>query len=291
MMMMGSSRRASVAPAEILEDGVAVSPTAEAYLQGVSRIHQGSASGTDSHNEYGVRASIVHRRSRRDIRYCLTPRPVSSRFPNMRHLVWTALILFAFGCQGDAPFPRSETDTQLFGPVAMRLHPIFTQVKDWTGDNKPDGIEALVELQDQFGDPTKASGRIIFELFEYKPYEPERRGERVCNPWIGYLETLDEQRERWNRTSRTYGFQLAYDQLILSRTYVLTAEFQLGSGGRFFDRIILEGQKPEAPSTMPTTPLESFAATTRPATNPASPPVLAPSGAPNAGPGPRSPEP
>src|SRR5262245_15815288 len=119
---------------------------------------------------------------------------------------WMLVVLtLLVGCQpNDAPFVRSDTDARLFGPVAMPLHPIFTQVKDWSGDNKPDGIEALIELQDQFGDPTKASGRVVFELFEYQAYDPERRGDRLVNPWIGYLETLDEQRDRWNRTSRTY---------------------------------------------------------------------------------------
>ena len=53
-------------------------------------------------------------------------------------------------------------DAALFGPSAMRIHPIFTRLSDWTGDGVPDGIEALIELQDQFGDPTKASGTIIF---------------------------------------------------------------------------------------------------------------------------------
>jgi hypothetical protein len=196
-------------------------------------------------------------------------------------LTVVAMMLFGslvIGCNGVQPFPRSETDTQLFGPVSMRLHPIFTQVKDWTGDGKPDGIEALVELQDQFGDPTKASGRVIFELFDYRPFSAERRGERVCNPWIGYLETLDEQRDRWNRTSRTYFFQLESPQIIPTKSYVLTAEFQLAAGGRFFDQIVLEGQKPEEtsganafpPTTGPTTfpGIEPFPATTEPTTQP-----------------------
>lgn len=187
-----------------------------------------------------------------------------------------AVIILLTGCQSDAPFVRSEADARLFGPVSMRLHPIFTQVKDWTGDNKPDGIEALIELQDQFGDPTKASGRVVFELFEYQAYNPERRGDRLVNPWIGYLETLDEQRDRWNRTSRTYSFQLQYDQIQPNRTYVLTAEFQLSGGGRFFDRIIIEGQRGESPSLFPPT--------TAPAVNPA--PIQ-----PTDGPGTRTPQP
>ena len=212
---------------------------------------------------------------------------------NVLHVATLTILatLLNAGCQGEAPpFPRSDTDAQLFGPVAMRLHPIFTQVKDWSGDDKPDGIEALVELQDQFGDPTKASGRVIFELYEYRPHSPERRGERLLNPWIGDLETLDDQRDRWNRTSRTYGFQLTYPDVQPTRSYVLTAQFELSNGGRFFDRIILEGRRPRAPDvTAPTTaPAAPPDALPQP---PANAPVVAPSGAPDAGPGPRTPEP
>lgn len=198
----------------------------------------------------------------------------------MRKLLPLIVLIVATsgGCQTDAPFARSEADAQLFGPVSMRLHPIFTQVKSWDADDKPDGIEALVELQDQFGDPTKASGRVIFELFDYQAYNPERRGERIVNPWIGYLETLDEQRDRWNRTSRTYSFQLAYDQIQPNKTYVLTAEFQLSGGGRFFDRVVIEGRRAESGSLFP----------------PATAPVLNPSNTPvpsSDGPGTRTPQP
>ena len=72
------------------------------------------------------------------------------------------------GCASHAPVPRSPTDAALFAPVSMRIHPIFTQVKDWTGDDKPDGVEALLEFQDQFNDPTKAAGTVIFELYSYR---------------------------------------------------------------------------------------------------------------------------
>jgi hypothetical protein len=168
-------------------------------------------------------------------------------------VLWTVL-----GCETPKPYPRSPTDVTLFGPAAMRIHPIFTQVKDWTGDGQPDGIEALVELQDQFGDPTKASGTVVFELFEYRAYDPEIRGERLTNPWIGDLSSIDAQRDRWNRTSRTYGFQLAYPQVREDRPYVLTATFELSSGGRYFDRMILEAKEPRVvepartePSTQP----------------------------------------
>lgn len=155
-------------------------------------------------------------------------------------------LLALVGCESSKPYARGPTDATLFGPSAMRIHPIFTQVKDWTSDEKPDGIEALIELQDQFGDPTKASGRVVFELFEYRAYDPDPRGQRLANPWIGALDTLDAQRDRWNRTSRTYSFQLALASIDPSKTSVLTATFELSNGGRFFDRVILSPRESSA---------------------------------------------
>ncbi len=159
----------------------------------------------------------------------------------------------------------------MFSPVSMRIHPIFTQVKDWTGDNRPDGIEALLEFTDQFNDPTKTVGTVIFELYSYRPYHADPRGDRLVNPWIGSLDTLAEQQARWNRTSRTYTFQLAYPQIRTDQNYVLTATFDTGKR-RFFDQIILEAQPKEpeivAPATMLPTTAPAAGASTRPATQP-----------------------
>jgi hypothetical protein len=186
------------------------------------------------------------------------------------------------GCHGQPkPLPRDSTDASLFGPATMRLHPIFTQVKDWNGDGVPDGIEALVELQDQFGDPTKASGHIILDLYEYKKYDPQRKGLWLAE-WQADLSTLAAQRDYWNRTSRTYGFQLAFPQIQLDKNYVLTAEFQLNSGSRLFDQLVIEAQikpnkiaapdygMPPAPTTRPLFP----SSTSEPATAPITAPGL-----------------
>jgi hypothetical protein len=157
------------------------------------------------------------------------------------------------GCVGDASesITRTPVDQILFGPSAMRLQPVFTQVRDWTGDGAVDGIEVVLEIQDQFGDPTKASGRVIFELYEYKPYSPDPRGQRIVAPWEGRLDSIEDQRARWNRVNRAYIFQLAYDRVRPGTPYVLTATFELSSGGRFFDRLILEGERATAPTPTP----------------------------------------
>ena len=127
----------------------------------------------------------------------------------------------------------------------MRIHPIFSEVKDWTGDGTPDGLEVLVEFQDRFGDPTKAAGTLMFELYDYRRTNPDPRGSRLANPWVGSITTLGEQTAHWNRTSRTYSFQLALPTVESSKSYVLTAMFHASNGGRYFDRVVLESAEPE----------------------------------------------
>jgi len=172
----------------------------------------------------------------------LSLRPV--KFRRVLRAILPAAVVLALvaGCNSTTHHARTPTEAQMFAPVSMRIHPIFTQVKDWTGDGAIDGIEALLEFQDQFTDPTKAIGDVVFELYAYRPYSPESRGERVLNPWLGSLRTLRDQEARWNRTSRTYAFELEYPEIRDDRDYVLVATFDTGQT-RFFDQIILEGRR------------------------------------------------
>jgi hypothetical protein len=151
----------------------------------------------------------------------------------------TALSLLP-GCEGDSPGPAPVAN--MFAPTGMRIHPIFTQIQV-DKDGKPTGIEAQLEFQDQFGDPTKASGRVLFELYLYRQTSPDPRGKRVGGPWVGSLATLAEQHERWNTTLRTYRFELTDPNIHTDQPYVLGAIFELTGGGRFFDHSILPGVK------------------------------------------------
>lgn len=194
-----------------------------------------------------------------EMNHRLFPNPVPLTVaPMTRCLAATLALLLLAGCQSSAPRPRDTAACEMFAPTSMRIHPIFTRVRDWTGDGKPDGIEALLEFQDQFSDPTKAMGTVIFELYDYRRGDPDPRGNRLANPWIGSLMTLGDQREHWNRTSRTYSFELAYPAVSLNQNYVLTAIFQRADGGRFFDRMVIEATsavphkaKRQRPATQP----------------------------------------
>ena len=155
------------------------------------------------------------------------------------------LVVCLAGCSEQLARQSSVDQASLFDPTGMRIHPIFTQTKDFNTDGQADGVEALIEFQDQFGDATKAAGRVIFELFEYRKTSPDPRGRRLAGPWVASLQTEAEQRSRWDRTSRTYNFQLNDPGIQADRPYVLSAIFELTGGGRFFDRIVLPGRKVE----------------------------------------------
>ena len=153
------------------------------------------------------------------------------------------LTCLGWGCESSPTIAREEA----FGPAKVRLHPTFTQVKDWTGDGKPDGVEAVVELLDSFGEPTRGSGSFLFELSEYRPVEPQPAGGRIADPWVFKLDTREQQQARWNPALRAYTFQLPMGKLPPEPAYVLDLTYEsLGgtttrpTGGRLFDRLVIE---------------------------------------------------
>ena len=165
--------------------------------------------------------------------------------PRLAALLLLASTLFAAtACDSSKhALPVSANSESIIGPVSIRIHPTFTQVKNWGGPtDKPDGIEALLEVRDRWDEPIRATGKVIFELYGYRHGHPDPRGERLVNPWVASLATVEEQAARWDRVSRAYKFQLAYPQISPKRSYVLTASFET-DGGRLFDRLNLGPEK------------------------------------------------
>jgi hypothetical protein len=141
-------------------------------------------------------------------------------------------------CESPGPLSMGKNAPSIIGPVSVRIHPTFTQVKSWAGDDRPEGIEALLEVRDRWDEPIRATGKVIFELYEYRRGYPDPRGSRLVNPWVASLATVEDQAARWDRVSRAYKFQLAYPQVDAKHTYVLSASFET-EGGRLFDRLNL----------------------------------------------------
>ena len=154
-------------------------------------------------------------------------------------LAMSFLLPLTHGCERTPePVDMGRNAREIIGPVAIRIHPTFTQIRSWSGDDAPDGIEALVEIRDRWGEPIRGTGRVLFELYDYRTGYPDPRGKRLVNPWATSLATVEEQTARWDRVSRAYKFQLAFPQVDPGRHYVLTASFET-DGGRLFDRLNL----------------------------------------------------
>jgi hypothetical protein len=178
---------------------------------------------------------------------CVDTRPAHFYIPHMprRGLLWLIVIVPWVLCAGCESTAKIKADPS-FGPTHVRIHPTFTQVKDWTGDGKLDGIEVVVELLDDFDEPVRAPGKMTFELFRYLRGEPNPAGDRLVNPWVGSLLTREEQAAHWSPALRAYTFQLAYPQVSQGQYYVLSVTFESAGGttrlggGRLFNQIILE---------------------------------------------------
>ena len=156
-----------------------------------------------------------------------------------------ALCIVALVAPGCSPLahPRTADEQAMFGSISFRIHPAFTQIKDWTGDNKPDGIEAILEFEDQFGEPTRAAGTVRFELYTFRAAEPDHRGQRLAT-WAASLGGHDDQVAHWDRAARGYSFQLGYPTIHLDHAYILSAQFDR-PGSRLFDQLILEPSSKE----------------------------------------------
>jgi hypothetical protein len=176
----------------------------------------------------------------------------------MRFLAAGLLLAVIAGCSSTIVSTPPEAsalpteDRDLFSPVSVRLHPIFTQVKSWTGKSAADGIEAVLEFQDRFGDTTKASGTVLFELYSYRSGFPDHRGGHAAQPWVASLDSVDSQKLHWRSEIGAYDFLLALPTVSTSTDYVLTAMFEPPGGRRLFAETIIIGQKKTAhPTTRP----------------------------------------
>lgn len=147
------------------------------------------------------------------------------------------VLAFVGGCGHTSPI-RTVDEQAMFGAVTFRIHPTFTQVKEWTGGKTPDGVEAIVEFDDQFGDPTRAAGTIRFELYNFQADDPDHRGHRLAI-WSATLGDKDDQIGHWDPAARGYAFQLAFPAIRTDHGYVLTAQFDRNNT-RLFDQLIIE---------------------------------------------------
>lgn len=165
------------------------------------------------------------------------------------------------GCNLFAPAPPRLTGTgmDMFGPVAMRLHPLSRIVlapplfaattapataPAAAPRALPPGsplVEARMELTDQFGDTGKGVGDLTLELYAYSVLGLDRRGDRI-DRWSFDLSTPERNIRAWDAITRTYVFKLPVPREAFkdAKHMVLVARLALPNGGMLTDQRVLE---------------------------------------------------
>lgn len=148
------------------------------------------------------------------------------RHPKRLSLLYLCASVFMCGQLLGCANPLTDRRPAMFGPAAVRINPTFTRLQSFDSDKEIDGIEADIELRDEFGDATKAGGAIFFELFDYDPRGPDVRGEQIGEAIRFDLSSVGAQRRHWQNVIRSYRFQLRIDELDPAAGYVLAATWQ-----------------------------------------------------------------
>lgn len=154
-------------------------------------------------------------------------------------VVLTMVVGMVAGCRTQ----RDDRRPAFFTPQALRINPTFTRLADLSGRGQLSGVEADIELRDQFDDSTKGAGEIYFELHAYRPFGPDIRGDQVGDVVRFDLSTVAAQRQHW-QVIGTYRFRLPFGRLEPERSYVLSATYtpsieESPQARRLFDRLII----------------------------------------------------
>ncbi|MFP3938519.1 MAG: hypothetical protein ACLFVW_09280 [Phycisphaerae bacterium] len=161
-----------------------------------------------------------------------------------------AAILLSPGCDGTpspsevqpadgepVPYPVS-----LLLPKDIRIHP-FTGTRTFDEAGGVKGVEVRVEAIDHYGDSSKAFGDFRFELYTYRPNNPDPKDRRIA-VWKVPLSDAEQNIVHWDNITRTYKFKLHWDQAIpVGRRFVLVTVFNSPFTERLFaERVFVSGQ-------------------------------------------------
>ena len=102
----------------------------------------------------------------------------------------------------------------------------FTQPASFDEDAIPDGIQAFITALDKQGEPTKITGRIVFELYNYRAPAPDPKGAQIQTWRLDLADDKDQQTD-WNHTTLMYEFPLetTLSAIPPSRKFVLLARY------------------------------------------------------------------
>ncbi|MCB9852988.1 MAG: hypothetical protein H6819_07825 [Phycisphaerales bacterium] len=136
--------------------------------------------------------------------------------------------------------PTKEQLVEYYSPAQIQILP-FTKVRSFDDDIVPDGLAVSLRPLDGAGDPVKAYGSFLFELYAFRPATATHRGERLQS-WTQTIRTPEDQRTFWERVTSTYEFQLSWEgnPLPNNQKYLLCASFEAAGAERLFDEYEFE---------------------------------------------------
>lgn len=138
--------------------------------------------------------------------------------------------------------PTTEELIAFYSPQSIKILP-FTKPRSFDDDAIPDGIGVSLRPLDGAGDPVKAYGAFIFELYTLRSAAGNRRG-TLLQTWHQEINDLESQKQFWERVTSTYEFHLSWEGMPISpqKKYILTASFQSPGSERLFDEYEFEFQ-------------------------------------------------
>jgi len=148
----------------------------------------------------------------------------------VQKVILLAPIVLSAGCTGSRESDYTvEQRRQLLTPIMadkIELVGPLTQPVSFDDDVIPDGLEAVLVARDAQGEPTKISGRLVFELYAHRPAAADPRGAQI-QTWELALASDKDQESYWNHTTLMYEFKLQVDLAAMpkGRKFVLLARY------------------------------------------------------------------
>ncbi len=159
--------------------------------------------------------------------------PILAVRPALMSAVLTLPLLLGACQRGEvsqiADGPSADERLTFYSPQAIKILP-FTKPRSFDEDLVPDGLGVSLRALDSTGDPTKAIGTFMFELYAYRPASQNRRG-ALLQHWTQHVGP-DDQPQFWERITGSYEFQLSWEGSPIppQKKYILAATFQAGPG-------------------------------------------------------------
>lgn len=126
-------------------------------------------------------------------------------------------------------------------PNSVQVVSAFTRPASFDDDATLDGIEVVLQTLDAQGEPTKLSGRLVFEMYTYKKASADPKG-RLAQTWTHTLTSEKDQESYWDRASRMYRFQLLVNknELPIDNRYVVLARYTNPWNEHFEDEAVID---------------------------------------------------